>query len=416
MLVCSGKKLCTFTSLFVTLLLTITWLSACGSQDANNGQGKVTIGVSIPTTGDFAPDGAKLRKGYDTWVQVVNSHGGLLGRQVTIDYKTDNDDPTQVTTNYTNLITKDKVDLLFGTFDTAPNAAAIRVASRYGYPVLAPTGQTVDLYNQKAPNFFAISLPIDQYMTGFINYLLALPADQRPQTIALAGANNPFILPQLDAATVQLANKPLSIVLNQPRYADETTDFNPLAQQIVNAKADAVILGSLGAPDCAAFIQAFKQQKYNPKAMICSSGPDQGDDFVKAVGGTQSAEGIFVPNGSWYPKLNSLGNDEFIKAFVFKYGGTGDDISSDSVQAYASGQVLEQAVNKAQSLDNGKIQTALSTGIFDSIQGPVKFSLGGRNSISVAFLYQWQQGHLDPVYPSERALANPEYPKKHWQA
>ena len=414
MLVRPGTQLRIFVLFFVILVLATTWLSACGSSQDTSSQGTVTIGVSIPASGDYAPDGQNLRQGYDIWAQVVNSQGGLLGKQVKIDYKIDNDDPTQVTTNYTNLITKDHVDLLFGTFDIAPNDAALHVAARYGYPILAPTGQTPDLYAEKAPNFFAISLPVNQYLTSFLNYLLTLPASQRPKMVALAGADDPFTGPQIDAAVQMLQNTPLTIALNEPKYPDETTDFNLLAKKIVNSKADVVILGTLGVADCSTFIQAFRQQQYNPKAIICATGPDQRSDFTKALGGSKAAEGIFIPNGSWYPTLNSYGNSDFVKAFIAKYGGTADDISNDSVQAYASGQVLQQAVDQAQSLDKAKVQVALTSDIFDTIQGPVKFALGGEDTASVAFLYQWQNGHLIPVYPLDRTLANPEYPKPNW--
>ena len=58
-------------------------------------------------------------------------------------------------------------------------------------------------------------------------------------------------------------------------YPAETTDFTPLAQQVIAANADVVILGTQE-PDAVAFIKAFQQQHYNPKALVETAGPDQG--------------------------------------------------------------------------------------------------------------------------------------------
>jgi len=59
-------------------------------------------------------------------------------------------------------------------------------------------------------------------------------------------------------------------------------------------------------PDSIAYVKAFKQQHYNPKALIAASGPDQGDQFTKPIGGVKVAEGIFVPNGGWYAGINTF--------------------------------------------------------------------------------------------------------------
>lgn len=392
----------------------MAWLSGCSGQTTDAGsQAPIKIGASVPTTGDEAPDGAAVKQGYQLWAQIVNSKGGLLGRQIQLDFKSDNADPAQLTTNYTQLINNDHDDLLLGSFDIDPNRAAAQVALRYGYPLVDPTSGTPDFYDLKLKNLFAVSLPVARYLEGFVNYLLALPVAQRPKTVAFAGIDDPFAQSQLDYAKGLLKNKPLQIVADLPPYQAETTDFNPIAQQIVNSNADVAIIGSLSVDECVGFIKAFKQQHYNPKAMICASGPDQGAAFTQPIG-TATAEGMFVPNGEWFPTVKTFGNDEFTKAYVAKYGGTAEDISNDTVQAYTAGQVLQQAVEKINSIDHAKLIQELSTDTFDSIQGPVKFALGGANTASVAYLYQWENGHLVAVYPSSNAQANPEYPKRVW--
>src|SRR5207302_4998382 len=54
-------------------------------------------------------------------------------------------------------------------------------------------------------------------------------------------------------------------------------------------------------------IAVFKKDHFKPKTLIATAGPDLGSDFIKAIGGEQYTEGIFVPNG-WYPQANNFQN------------------------------------------------------------------------------------------------------------
>jgi branched-chain amino acid transport system substrate-binding protein len=104
-----------------------------------------------------------------------------------------------------------------------------------------------------------------------------------------------------------------------------------------------------------------------------------------------------------------------VNAYLAKYHGTAADISSDVPEAYSVGEVVQAAVTKNHSLDNGKLIQELHSGdTFQSVQGPVKFDSTGQNTAAVAYLFQWQNGNLIPVYPASIATAAPEFPKPNW--
>ncbi len=128
----------------------------------------------------------------------------------------------------------------------------------------------------------------------------------------------------------------------------------------------------------------------------------------------KNTEGLIVPNDGWWPAAKNYQNTEFSQFITTKYNITPDGISSDSVQAFSVGQVLQQALEKTQSLDNLKLIAELRADTFQSLQGPVAFDTIGQNRLSVAYLFQWQKGSLIPVYPQEQAAANVEFPKPNW--
>ncbi|HEX6108957.1 MAG TPA: amino acid ABC transporter substrate-binding protein [Ktedonobacteraceae bacterium] len=407
-----------FLSLILGIVMVLGGLSACAQTSNNNGnnttqnQGPIKIGISLSTSGDFEADGKAMTQGYQLWADAVNKNGGLLGRQVQLDIIADNSTPQQITTNYTTLITVHKDDLVFGPFSDLLTAPAAQVTHRYGYALVEGAGTAPTLYALNYNNIFAVSLPVEAYFVSFANYILSLPFAMRPKTAAYATAQDPFAQPQVDVARKLLEQGGIQ-TLAYTTYPDETTDFNPISQKVLLAHADMVVLGTLGLPDAHAFIAAFRTQHYNPSAAIFAAGPDQGDQFTKAVS-LKSAQGVFVPNGGWFPGVKTFQNDTFTQAYLTRYGGSAADISSDTVQAYSVGQVLQQAVQKAQTINNANLITELHKDTFQSLQGPVQFDSQGKNTLAVAFLFQWQGAQLIPVYPSQSAKANPLFPKPAW--
>jgi branched-chain amino acid transport system substrate-binding protein len=391
-------------------------LAACGSSSGGGGTPQsgtpITIGVSVSLTGDFSGDGKALVQGYDLWAQDINAKGGLLGHKVTMKYVDDASSTQQVVTNYQNLITQDKAALVFGPFSSLLTIPASTVVDRYGYAFPEPAGGGPQVFSRGLHSiFFVQPAAVEDNLVSFTKWVLALPASQRPATAAYATEDDPFTQPQVDKAKALLEAGGVTTA-SYKVYPSEPIDWTPLAQQVVNAHADVVILGTQE-PDGVAFIKVFQQQHYNPKALVETTGPDQGKDFADKVGAANT-EGVMVPAG-WWSSAKATGNDKFTSEFVAKYGGAPGDISADAAEAYSVGQVVDQASAKANSIDNAALISALHSGTYQTIQGPMAFDSSGKPNGS-SFLVQWQNGLTVPVYPSSAAVAQPEFPKPNFAA
>ena len=422
----SGKRAFALIGVLCLLLLS---LSACitNSNNSNNGpsnsssSGPIKIGYTVPRSGDFSGDGPLLEQGYQLWAKYINSQGGLLGHQVQLIGLDDASKPDQVTADYQKLISSDRVDLLFAPFSGDLTVPAAIVAKRYGYPFVEGAATEKATYLHGLDNLFAVSLPAEKYITSFADFILSIPSAQRPRTAAYVTSNDTFTQPQVQAAQA-LLERGVSTVLYKA-YTPETTNFTSLSAAIVASKAQVVVLGTLDAGSLGQFLKYFRQQHYNPQALIAASGPDQGQAFLDAITdkkgdnafATKMAEGVFVPNDGWYPGIHTYQNDLFQQLWQAQNPGQPlAAISSDTVQGFAAAQVLQQAVQNAKTLNKQTLIQYLRTNTFNSIQGPVQFDAQGRNIASAAFLFQWQQGTLIPVYPTSQALKNPEFPKSSW--
>lgn len=407
-----ANRIKTSLSLIAIIVMTLGGLAACAQDTTNiNNQAPITIGASLSFSGDFGGDGPAMKQGYQLWADTVNKNGGLLGRPVQLVILDDKSDPDQAAKNYKTLINVDHVNLVFGPFSTLLTKQAAPVAQAAGYALIEGAGGGPSVFQNGWKNLFAVSLPVANNLTTFANYILSLPQAMRPKTAAYATSDDPFTEPQVRLAEKLLVLGGIKTVFDtsQAYSADKISGnaVTPFAEKVVQSHADVVLLGTL-LPEASAYINVFKKEHYTPQAIIATAGPDLGQDFVKAVGGVKNTEGVFVPNG-WYPQADNFQNAQMVQNYIAQYGGTADQINADVAEAYSVGQVLEQAVNRIQSINNAKLIAELHSGdVFNSVQGSVQFESTGQNTLAIAYLFQWQRGQLLPVYPSSVAAQNPE--------
>ncbi len=397
-------------------VLTTALIAACGSSGgkSSSSSGPILIGTSLSLTGDFSTDGQAFEKGYEIWANDVNKHGGLLGRQVKLVILNDNSSPTQVDTNYTDLITVKHVDLTFGPFSSLLTAPAAEVAHRYGFAFIEGAGGSPAVFAEKLPNVFDVALPVANALDPLVNWLKSLPAAQRPTSAAYPIANDPFTIDQVQRAQGLLQQAGISTSYSKI-FPEEVPDFLPNATLVAGKKPQIVILGSTAVPTVASFVKAFAQQHFNPKIMLATSGPDQGAAFLSAVGGAAVANGIMVPN-LWYPGYVDPTSEAMVREYVAKYGGTASGVNADVAEAYSVGQITADAVTATHGTSGSKIIAYLhGATTFSSVEGPVQFNSLGENVKAIAFVFQWQNGKFVQVLPVGAPGSVPiMYPKTNW--
>lgn len=411
-----GKLFRAFGATSVAAVTAITMAATTNGGAASNGAlakgAPVTIGISLSLSGDFSADGLAYQQGYKLWAADVNRAGGLLGHPVKLDIVSDASSPTQVVTNYQKLISTDKVNLTFGPFSTLLTLPAAQTVNRYGYAMIEGAGGGPSVFQAGLKNVFDVTLPVAYDLQPFAKWLTSLPASTRPKTISYVTSNDPFTQPVVQEAQ-KLIGKSLKTVYNNV-FPAEATDFTSIADAVAAAKAQVVVLGSVDVPTVSAFMQAFEQAHYTPKAFIATAGPDQGAAFIKAVG-AKNADGMMVPN-SWYGQSKNPQSMKMVAEYVKQYGGTAAGVNADIAEAYAVGQVMAQAVTATKGFDNAKIIQYLHSGAtLNSVQGSVKFNSLGMNTAQTAYTFQWQGSKFVEVNPvGDPGAVKILFPKPAW--
>jgi branched-chain amino acid transport system substrate-binding protein len=371
---------------------------------------QLVIGASVSLTGDFSDSGKAVQRGYQLWADTVNAKGGILGRKVQLKIVNDASSPSQVVTNYQNLINKDHVDLTFGPFSTLLTIPASQVAKRYGYAFLAPAGGGPKVFEQKLNNFFFVQpAPTTQSGDVFAAYILGLPADQRPKTAAYAELDDPFAAPIAENIRQKFEAAGIQTVYKQV-YPSETADLSPVMSAIA-AKHPDVIVGGTQNEDAYAQVKSLVQLKFSPKFMFQSNGANSPLEFPDKVGRANTS-GI-LSTSDWFPGSTAAGSADFTAAYIKKYGGTAQSVDDSSAEAYATGQLIEAVAAKTHKIDNATIISSLHSGSWPTLLGNLSWSADGAPNGEFN-LVQWQQGKLVPVFPSSVAQASPVAPKPNW--
>ena len=257
-----------FLALMAATAATAISAAACGGGTTNattaaaDSGNAVTVGISLPLTGQFMTDGQASLQGYQLWASDVNAAGGLLGHQVKLVILDDKSLPNITKQQYTTLIATDHVNFVLGPFSSLLTEQAGPVAQHYGYALAEGSGGAPGVYALNERNLFGVSAPVVNQVLPFAKWVASLPASQRPKTAAYPMVSDPFADPPVVAAQTYLQNAGI-----QTRYSNEknpitATNLAPYARAVAALKPDIVVLGSVDVPTVLAFIHGFEQRAY----------------------------------------------------------------------------------------------------------------------------------------------------------
>ncbi|MCY4190028.1 MAG: amino acid ABC transporter substrate-binding protein [Rhodospirillaceae bacterium] len=374
--------------------LAVAWASPSGAAD-------VKIGYSIAKTGLFAPAAPSQINAYNLWAEQVNARGGLnIGgkekRKIKLVQYDDQSSPGNAVRIYEKLITQDKVDLLLSPWGTPHHFAIASVVERHKFPMIGSTASSVQLRSMKPGNIWFTTAAIpDKLAAAMVGLLknagvktVAILTNQLP----FGQENKKFLMPALKAADIK--------VVVDSDYPPNIKDMTAILAKVKAARPDAIL--ALAYPgDSILYMNKARELGLKAKFQYVMVGPAIG--FWRGMF-KNAASGI-VTLGHWSPHGENARAQAFYAAYLEKFKEEPDYL--DSVEAWVSTEILEQAVAKA-GLDKDKLRKVISTSNFDTIIGRVQFD-GVQNAVTPTGFLQIQDGNIHIVWPKSRATAK-------WQA
>jgi branched-chain amino acid transport system substrate-binding protein len=396
-------------------------LTLAGPACTQSGE-PIKIGYSMSLTGGLAANGKSALLAQRIWEEETNAKGGMLGRPVKLVYYDDKSSPSEIPSIYTKLLDIDKVDLIIGAYGTALTAPAMPIVMQRKKTFIGLLGVAVNSqFNY--PNYFVMG-PYGPdakpaFTRGFFDAVL--PQNPKPQTVAIAAADQEFSRNAADGARENADQAGLKIVYERT-YPPATTDFAPIARAMTAANPDLVVVCSYP-PDSVGIVRAVNELGFKPKAIGGAMVGLQATAIKSQLGPLLNG---FINYEFWLPvqKMQFPGVADLISRYQARAAAEGIDPLGYYMPpwAYAQLQVLQQAVEATKSLDDAKLGDYIRAHPFTTVVGDVEFGPQGEWTHSRVLQVQYHdiKGHdlaqfkdmstQIVVAPAEYASGEPIYP------
>jgi branched-chain amino acid transport system substrate-binding protein len=326
----------------------------------------IKIGFGMALTGGLSANGKSALLAMKIWEEDINATGGLLGRPVRLVYYDDQSNPATVPALFTKLLEVDKVDLVVGDYGTNLLAPAMPVIMSHNMTFIGLFGLAVNsVFNY--PKYFSTFPTGPDPKTGFSKgfFDVAMAQNPKPKTIAIAAADAEFARNAADGARLNAKAAGLQIVYDRT-YPPSTVDYTPIVHAIQATNPDLLYVGSYPL-DSVGMVRAIKEVGLNVK--LCCGGMVglQYTAFKTQLG----------------PLLNGIVNYDVWLPAPTKYQERAIAEGVDPLGyylppfAYAQLQILGEAVQATQSLDQDKLADYIRDHTMKTVVGDLKFGKGG---------------------------------------
>jgi len=376
---------------------------------------KIVYGASRSLSGPLAIIGqTSFDPAFKMWMEDVNAKGGIYvkeyGKKLPIEYKVydDKSDRGTMVKLIEKLITEDKIDFLMGPVGTGQFFAAAPVANKYEHIILCAEGGSITLkeFLPSMPYVF----PTIQDASKQLPPLVELMAEKGVKTVAVIYFEDLHGVENASTTVTECRKGGLDIVMYKS-FPWGTKDLAPLLREAKEKNVDAFL--SMSYPD-ESFL-AIKQSMeigFNPKLFFCTVGIYL--NVIKSIFGANVIEGV-MGGGAWNGKQSPKAAELEAKRLALT-GPDGMEYWGFAVY-WASLQALQQAIEKAGTLDQKKVRDILATEKFETDFGtwwwedqvPALGAYAGLDG-------QWQNGYFEVICPKEKATAEIIYPKPAWPA
>lgn len=352
----------------------------------------IRIGYSLSLTGPVAENTKAVRLAHRIWEEDINRRGGLLGRKVELVCHDDKGDPSQVARIYGQLVDEDQVELVIGGYGTNTLAASMPMIMARNRFLVGLMGLGVNL-ELNYPRYFAMIPTGPKPNTALTEGFFAIAAAQhpKPKTVAILSADAEFSKNPVIGAHENAAKYGFDVVYEQT-YPLSTTNFTPVIKHVKTAKPDLLFICSY-LNDSMGLVRAIHASDFRPKLVGGAMIGPQSASVKTTLGPLLNG---FVNYEYWVPvpQMDFPG----VADLLANYQARAVDEQVDALGyymvplAYAQLQVLEQAVETTESLDDEVLAAYCRNHEFQTVIGKVRFGDGGEWAEPRVVQVQFQDG------------------------
>jgi len=317
------------------------------------------------------------KKGMELAVAEINAAGGVLGRPLEVISRDDNGNPGDAVRVAEELLSREKVAFLMGTFASNVGLAVADLAKQRKVLFLAAEPLT-DKIVWESGNKYTFRLRASTYMQ---TAMLA------PEAAKAAKKRWAIVYPNYEygqSATAAFKQQMIALQSGGIEFTEQAVplgkiDAGAVVQALLDDKPDA-IFSSLFGPDLARFVREGELRglfKGRPVFNLLGGEPEYLDPLKE-----EAPVGWWVTGYPWYA-IETAEHKKFRDAYRAKFN---DYPRLGSVVGYSAVKAAAAAIRKAGSTDTEKLIAAMSGLTFESPFGKVTFRALDHQSTMGAYI------------------------------
>ena len=372
-----------------------TGLAGCTVLPGSGGENEaITIGGTVPLTGQFSSLGEEVEQGYELGVAAMNDQ---LDVDVELVLQDDESDPEQVRQSLNQVVSENDVDMIWGSFSSLLVTAGSAFAENQGLPFLGAFFAFEGPHRNEGYEWTYSPFPKSRDVARSTKGLLELiPEGERPSRVGIWEPNTGWGAEQAQYWEDTLSEAGYEIVLRE-KYQIGSSDFSSLISQSASQNVE-ILLSNPSPPGGITSINQMKSANWAPQVLKYVRGADPAA-WWSALG-EQGAYACMCPG--WVPGMTGGGNEGFKSAYEEEYGlDEGQLIPVAVGGAYNVAQVALQTVQGSDSTEPDALQSTLRDTTYTTVIGEFSFEQNGLPTEGelTAPTGQWWEGGQHTVFP-----------------
>jgi branched-chain amino acid transport system substrate-binding protein len=340
------------------LLFAAALVAAGLSAGAVQAADPIKIGHVAALSGGSAQSGEAITRGLTVAIDEINAKGGLLGgRKLELVQRDDESTPPKGLTAARELISREKVAIIFGGIDSPVALAMVPILNKEKVPHMAVWAAGTGITRNGAnPNYIFRVSAVDVLVD--VKLLDYAAKTYKAKKVGLILVNNPWGESNEKGLAEAVKSMTGMEIVGAEKFENNDVDMVPQLTRLKDKGADVLILVGNAAPGA----QVMKaRERLSWKVPVVSHWGISGGRFPELTGPT-AGEAHFVQTYSFFGKQSPVG-EKVLAALKAKYPaikGPGDVFAPvGTANAYDAMQLVALAIEQAGSTDGDAIRTAL---------------------------------------------------------
>jgi branched-chain amino acid transport system substrate-binding protein len=341
-----------WTGMFAGVAVAAFMLGAAQAADP------IKIGHVAALSGGSAQSGEAITRGLTVAIDEINAKGGLLGgRKLELVQRDDESTPPKGLTAARELISREKVAVIFGGIDSPVALAMVPILNKEKVPHMAVWAAGTGITRNNAnPNYIFRVSAVDVLVD--VKLLDYAAKAYKAKKVGLMLVNNPWGESNEKGLVEAVKSIAGMEIVGSEKFENNDVDMVPQLTRLKDKGADVIILVGNAAPGA----QVMKaRERLSWKVPVVSHWGISGGRFPELTGPT-AGEAHFVQTYSFFGKLSPVG-EKVLAALKAKYPsvkGPGDVFAPvGTANAYDAMHLVALAITQAGSTDGDAIRTAL---------------------------------------------------------